>query len=126
MERRKNPQAILPDSNFEDRSPTGATSTTTPQFQRLAPRFGPRRNSDDRQRSAKSRISQAPNTNKTSDPKRKRDSAPKEPSIATSPSFPGAYPSESPTQKSPIEVTNQTVYNPNSSEQRKHQKQPTE
>ncbi|KAF9385213.1 cytokinesis protein 3 [Podila verticillata] len=126
MERRKNPQAILPDSNFEDRSPTGATSTTTPQFQRLAPRFGPRRNSDDSQRSAKSRISQAPNTNKTSDPKRKRDSAPKEPSIATSPSFPGAYPSESPTQKSPIEVTNQTVYNPNSSEQRKHQKQPTE
>lgn len=127
MERRKNPQAILPDSNFEDRSPpTGATSTTTPQFQRLAPRFGPRRNSDDSQRSAKSRIGQTPNTNKTSDPKRKRNSVQEELSIATSPSFPGAYPSESPTQKSPVKVTNQTVYNPNSSEQRKHQKQPTE
>lgn len=126
MERRKSPQAILPDSNFEDRSSTGATSTTTPQFQRLAPRFGPRKNSDDSQPSAKSRIGQTPITNKTSDPKGKRDGISKEPSITTNPSFPGAYPSESPTQKSPVEVTNQTVYNPNYSEQRKHQKQSTE
>ncbi|KAF9332638.1 cytokinesis protein 3 [Podila minutissima] len=122
-ERRKNPQAILPDSAFEDRSPAPTTSTTTPQFQRLAPRFGPRQTSDG-QRSTRS--SQLSNADKADTPKgKKKPPGPKEPSIPTGPSIPGAYLSE-PQAQLTVEVTNQAVYNPNYSEQQKHQKHATE
>ncbi|KAG0077384.1 cytokinesis protein 3, partial [Podila epicladia] len=122
-ERRKNPQAILPDSAFEDRPPIGTTSTTTPQFQRLAPRFDPRQNSDSQRSTRHNKLS---STDKADTPNgNKENPRPKEPSITTCPSFPGAYPSESQAQ-SPVEVTNQTVYNPNYSEQWKHRKHATE
>lgn len=46
--------------------------------------------------------------------------------MTISPLFPGAYPTESPTQQSPVEVSNQAVYNPNYTEQRKHHKHATD
>ncbi|KAG0348571.1 cytokinesis protein 3 [Podila humilis] len=135
-QRPKNPQAILPDSNFEDQifpniAPVG---TTTPQFQRVAPHFGPRKNSNDSQRSAQSRISQQPikklsqetdsiKVEKHGTPKLSKQSIT---SLTTSPSFPGAYPSGSPTSSPTqveyqMEVTNRAIYNPNYAEQKRQQ-----
>ncbi|KAF9415133.1 cytokinesis protein 3 [Podila epigama] len=132
-ERRKNPQAILPDSTFEDQTPSVPTSdalttttfsststtltATTPHFQRLAPRFGGRRNSDDSQRSVQSSQNNRHNDNQTA--KARRESAPAVGAgMSNSPSFPGAYPDGastdalSPAQPtSPVVVKNEAVYN---------------